>query len=162
MNDLISRSKAWKALDRAGLFEVRQDRHIAQEVIENLQAAEAVLLSDVYRLIAGHSNYHGDAILSALTCITEGKEVKPIKPLESKSNEWVPCSERLPDKEDCLYWTTHEDGSVVLHGYLKENGFIYNWEVDDLDKRARQGQVIAWIPIFEPQSYSTDMRKRVE
>ena len=40
-------------------------------------------IDDVYRLIAGHSNYHGDNILSALTCIAEGKNViKPITPLD--------------------------------------------------------------------------------
>lgn len=71
-----------------------------------------------------------------------------------KVDNWIPCSERLPEDETLLYWTTHEDGSLVLHGYKKSNGFIYNWEVDDLEKRKRQGQVIAWIPIFEPTSYN--------
>lgn len=41
-------------------------------------------LSDIYRLIAGHSNYHGNSILSALTCITEGKTVDNIEPLDNK------------------------------------------------------------------------------
>ena len=42
-------------------------------------------IDDIYRLIAGHSNYHGDSILSALTCIAEGKEVtKPITPLNEE------------------------------------------------------------------------------
>lgn len=41
-----------------------------------------VSLHDVYRLIAGHSDYHGDDILSALTCIAEGKEVSPIRPMD--------------------------------------------------------------------------------
>lgn len=43
---------------------------------------ETVSLHDVYRLIAGHSDYHGDDILSALTCIAEGKEVSPIRPMD--------------------------------------------------------------------------------
>lgn len=30
-------------------------------------------IDDVYKLIAGHNNYHGDDILSALTCLSEGK-----------------------------------------------------------------------------------------
>lgn len=41
-------------------------------------------LSDIYRLIAGHSNYHGDSILSALTCVAEGKNVNNIEPLDNK------------------------------------------------------------------------------
>ena len=67
--------------------------------------------------------------------------------------KWVPCSEKMPDKEYELYWTTHEDGSIVLHGYTKKNGFIYNWEVDDLELRKRQGRVVAWMLIPMPEPY---------
>lgn len=49
----------------------------------------SIKLSDVYRLIAGHSDYHGDNILAALTCLAEGKEVKPIHPLKIKTGHWV-------------------------------------------------------------------------
>ena len=65
------------------------------ELIENLDitvlkelaqmpTSKVVPISEVFKVIAGHSNYHGDDILSALTCIAEGKEVNPIKPLESR------------------------------------------------------------------------------
>ena len=67
--------------------------------------------------------------------------------------KWVPCSEKMPDKEYELYWTTHEDGSIVLHGYTKKNGFIYNWEVYDLELRKRQGRVVAWMLIPMPEPY---------
>ena len=43
---------------------------------------KTVSLHDVYRLIAGHSDYHGDDILSALTCVAEGKEVSPMRPMD--------------------------------------------------------------------------------
>lgn len=82
-------------------------------------------------------------------------EAKPVTDTNVGS-KWIPCSERLPEDETLLYWTTHEDGSLVLHGYNKSNGFIYNWEVDDLEKRKRQGQVIAWVPIFEPAPYNAE------
>lgn len=50
-----------------------------------------VLLDDVFKVIAGHSDYHGDSILAALTCIAEGKEVKPVKPLEDlrPKGKWI-------------------------------------------------------------------------
>ena len=41
MSDLISRKEAWKAFDECNLFVNREDRDIAQEVIENLPAVEA-------------------------------------------------------------------------------------------------------------------------
>ena len=51
-----------------------------------------VHIDDIYRLISGHSNYHGDNILSALTCLAEGKEVPtPIDVLElpKRKGEWI-------------------------------------------------------------------------
>lgn len=48
---------------------------------------QVVPLSEIYRLIAGHSDYHGDNILSALTCVAEGKDVKPIKTIEKSLEE---------------------------------------------------------------------------
>lgn len=47
-----------------------------------IPAAEAVSLHDIYRVIAGHSYYHGDRILAAFTCIAEGKEVNPVRPTD--------------------------------------------------------------------------------
>ena len=47
-----------------------------------IPAAKAVSLHDIYRVIAGHSYYHGDRILAALTCIVEGKEVNPVRPAD--------------------------------------------------------------------------------
>lgn len=43
-----------------------------------------IRLQDVYRIIAGHSDYHGDDILAALTCLAEGKLVNPVKPLQRR------------------------------------------------------------------------------
>lgn len=51
-----------------------------------MPVADVVPISEVFRLIAGHSNYHGDNILSALQCVALGKEVKPIKPLEDEED----------------------------------------------------------------------------
>ncbi len=47
-----------------------------------IPAAKAVSLHDIYRVIAGHSYYHGDRILAALTCIAEGQEVNPVRPAD--------------------------------------------------------------------------------
>lgn len=52
------------------------------EYLDEIPAAKAVSLHDIYRVIAGHSYYHGDRILAALTCIVEGKEVNPVRPAD--------------------------------------------------------------------------------
>ena len=41
-----------------------------------------IYIEDVYRLVAGHSIYSGDSILSAFTCLSEGKYIKDVTPLD--------------------------------------------------------------------------------
>ena len=54
---------------------------ISADSVYDAPAEKVVPINEVFRLIAGHSNYHGDDILSALTCVSEGKIVQPIKSL---------------------------------------------------------------------------------
>ena len=73
-----------------------------KQLVEYLEGCKKgyIHIDDVYRLIAGHSNYHGDSILSALTCIAEGKNVtKPITPLDSE----VENDDRIIRCKDCKY-----------------------------------------------------------
>lgn len=51
--------------------------------------------------IAGHSNYHGDTILSALYCAAEGKEIDYLKPLnitEYGYKEAIKAKQELQDE----------------------------------------------------------------
>lgn len=76
------------------------------EYLDEIPAAKVVSLRDIYRVIAGHSYYHGDGILAALTCIAEGKEVNPVRPA---------------DVAPVVYgrWVTHyRSGTSVAEGYV--------------------------------------------
>lgn len=71
-----------------------------------IPAAKVVSLHDIYRVIAGHSYYHGDRILAALTCIAEGKKVNPVRP---------------SDVAQVVHgrWVTHyRSGTTVAEGYV--------------------------------------------
>lgn len=73
--------------------------------------------------IAGHSDYHGDNILSALYCAAEGKEIKDITPLESKGEiVEFPCLRKakrsLPPYE-VVYINQYD--SVVVERYSEES-----------------------------------------
>lgn len=81
-----------------------------------LTDASSVPLNEVYRLIAGHNKYHGDAILSALTCVAEGKTVSPIRPLK-----YTPTIEAEPVK--CGEWIVHR------HEYPQFDPNVYECEV---------------------------------
>ena len=68
----------------AALMKLMQDGCSAKNLqsISGMPDAKAVSLHDIYRVIAGHSYYHGDRVLAALTCIVEGKEVNPVRPAD--------------------------------------------------------------------------------
>ena len=84
MSDLISR----QALCKYALNQ--KDKTITPNDIMRFPSADKpkgmIHIDEVYRLIAGHSNYHGDSILSAFTCLVEGKDVKPIAPLNESAD----------------------------------------------------------------------------
>lgn len=39
-------------------------------------------LDYLFSKFAGHSDYHGNSILSAIVCVKEGKDIKDVKPIE--------------------------------------------------------------------------------
>lgn len=59
--------------------------YCTEEVLDDMLDAKVVSLHDIYKIIAGHSYYHGDHILAALTCIAEGKEVNSVRPADVAS-----------------------------------------------------------------------------
>lgn len=116
MGDTISRQVAIDAVDKSRRLNHHQDKKMARaheyehrhflKILGDLPSAQPerngwVHIDDIYRLISSHSNYHGDNILAALTCLAEGKEVlKSITVLdtqsERKTGKWIDntyCSE---------------------------------------------------------------------
>lgn len=73
--------------------------------------------------IAGHSNYHGDAILAAIYCAAEGKENDdPIRPIENPPNEPLTL-EQLREMDGKPVWV--ED---VKHWALIDIGKGGQWD----------------------------------
>lgn len=96
------------------------ERTALKHLIADFPSVDVVPLCDIYRCIAGHSNYHGDNILSSITCICEGKKVNPIKPIDAV--QVVRCKDCIKRyTPDCLInyecsvcggqwdWTTDND-----------------------------------------------------
>lgn len=105
-----------------------------------------------------NEHIHYDAEELFLRLADEVQAIIEVIEEQPKVNEWISCSERMPEEmQHDLYWTTHEDGSVVLHGYTEKNGFIYNWETEK-EKRKRQGSVIAWKPYTRPEPYKEGLK----
>lgn len=121
MAEYIEKNVAIARLTRLEVTDANATMADAKRVLADMPCAEAVSLHDIYRVIAGHSYYHGDRILSALKCIVEGKEVNPVCPTdmapvvhgrwiyESNSHAWV-CSQ-------CGRGTNHNPEGVDLYCY---------------------------------------------
>lgn len=77
-------------------------------------------IDEVYRLVAGHSDYHGDSILSAFTCLVEGKDVKPIAPLDESAD-------RPTDEEDQLKFYYVESIDDYWIGMRIDNFYYADW-----------------------------------
>ena len=122
---------------------------------------EKKLIEVLKQRIASHEKDAAEIDGCAIEFLRLADEVQAIIEVieeQPKVNEWISCSERMPEEmQHDLYWTTHEDGSVVLHGYTEKNGFIYNWETEK-EKRKRQGSVIAWKPYTRPEPYKEGLK----
>ena len=82
MAEYINKETAIAKLTALEVIEPNATMTDAKRVLADIPNVKVVSLHDIYRVIAGHSYYHGDRILAALTCITEGKEVNPVRPTD--------------------------------------------------------------------------------
>ena len=80
MDEYIKRETAIAKLTELEVTEPNATMADAKRVLADMPCAKAVSLHDIFRVIAGHSYYHGDRILAALGCIAERKEVNPVIP----------------------------------------------------------------------------------
>ena len=100
-------------------------------------------LDEVYRVIAGHSDYHGDNILAALTCIAEGRDVKPVKPLDDLRPQWISVEDRLPDANGTyIVWIK----GAQIPGRMM--WILGDWAIGD-DERDLY-PITHWMPLPEP------------
>lgn len=59
---------------------------------------------------------------------------------------WIPCSERLPEKQDCYLVTTKWKGSYSGDVYIETNMAVYREKPKEWDCV----DVVAWMPLPEP------------
>lgn len=65
---------------------------------------------------------------------------------------WIPCSERLPDKEDHYLMT------VISRGEIKTFVGFFIKEINDFEMfQYRYGEVLAWMPLPKPYKAGDDV-----
>ena len=75
-----------------------------------------------------------------------------IRDLKRPHVEWIPCSERLPDKEDHYLMT------VIFRGGIKTFVGFFIKEINDFEMfQYRYGEVLAWMPLPKPYKAGDDV-----
>ena len=77
-----------------------------------------------------------------------------IKALEQPEQQWIPCSERLPEKTEKSYWVCLESGGQCqcrwtnnMYGLGSNEWSKWGWHIMD---KPQYATVIAWRELPEP------------
>ena len=92
---------------------------------------EAIVILDGFKHNPLFNEQHFEALDMAISALSENNSV-------ANKGEWIPVTERLPEKKVKDYLACCEDGYVATIMY--DNG---RWLIND-------NNVIAWMPLPEP------------
>lgn len=66
---------------------------------------------------------------------------------------WIPCSERMPEPENAMYWVCTDTGCQCSCRWTNHNRFwpslLTDWHWNPFDT-PQYSKVIAWMPLPEP------------
>lgn len=103
------------------------------------------LLPMIEQILVGVS----DAVKSVIPLMIDRMEIKA----NLDSNDWIPCSERLPeDNTTVLYVWRSENGNVsVFHGWHSSiRGLGGAWHQSGVGMQRPEDEVTHWMPLPEP------------
>ena len=96
--------------------------------------------------------YYSDEFIRGFECGAE-RQFEADKTDADRPQEWIPCSERLPKKEEATYLICTEDGYMCscrwtnnMYGLRSNEWSKWGWHVMDKPQYAK---VAAWMP-WEP------------
>jgi hypothetical protein len=87
---------------------------------KDIKFPKIIIADEIFRKFAGHSDYHGDTVLSIIACMGEGKEVQSARPLDTdelrlEAVKWFVEKLRETFVTDAdVNWATEEDVNKVL------------------------------------------------
>ena len=132
------------------LIEAEKAKDVIHEYFKSLMVKDASG-TDVYKLAVGIvSCLEHDANL--LKAIDELPSVQPETNCSEIPNNWIPCSERLPDKRGDYLVTLRGNGEPWVEIALWNETFGGRWQMvlyNDVDY-SDISNVIAWMPLPEP------------
>lgn len=97
----------------------------------------------------GTFSTYNDAYDIVIHCETEEEQKKVIERL---SIDWIPVSERLPEKNKDVITTVKYSGFMGMYGRWLKTAFIDDY--GEWNGECIGGEVIAWMPL--PKPYKED------
>ena len=107
------------------------------DTISRQMAVDALRAMQTYKMFAGDDLL----LIDQAGAQTELMMLPSIQP----EQQWVPCSERLPEVGKGVLLTT--TFPTVIIGWLKSDG---KWMIYENDGNSFQDYIIAWMPLPEP------------
>lgn len=94
----------------------------------------------------GTFSTYNDAYDIVIHCESKEEQEKTIERL--KSTNWIPVSERLPEKYKDVITTVKYKGFLGMYGTWLKTAFIGDY--GEWNGECIGGEVIAWMPLPEP------------
>lgn len=81
--------------------------------------------------------------------------------LREESDDWIPCSEKLPDVDKYsakTYWVTMhvKDFNNYFTKSMKWNGYLKRWEQSNGKKVSNYWEIVAWKEYITPEPYQPE------
>ena len=109
---------------------------IAIKALEQQPCEDCISRAEVLKILE-KEEFKGDAIYEI------EKKLPPVTP---KAERWIPCAERLPEKDGCYLVTYKWKGSYSGDTYVETTMAVYREKPKEWDCK----DVIAWMPLPEP------------
>lgn len=126
-----------KALMNKMVFQMPEDSEVVSDVMEIVQNED------------GTFSAYDDAYDITIHCETEEEQKKVIERL---STDWIPVSERLPEKHKDVITTVKYNGFLGMYGTWLRTAFIGDY--GEWNGECIGGKVVAWMPL--PKPYKED------
>ena len=164
--DLIRRSDAIEALgeepyvwtddDEFAMGERSQwiDDVSAIEAVSSVDTSEAkeYILSELSDLLEEYSELNENGLHDPKWCgVREAYGIVKNVPFVDSSQEWIPCSERLPDNDELMLVNYIDPRPEAMDIWIGWHEMENVWYIDgELHSNELGNEVIAWMPLPKP------------
>ncbi len=134
---------------------VKVSKMTLEEAIKHVEEV-AELWENRYKFYAQHDMSECEYSYRSRKCANEHRQLaKWLKELKKyrEENDWIPCSERLPEEQNRRYWICTDTGYQCQCRWTNANPLWtilttdWHWNIFDIPQYTK---IVAWKPLSEP------------